>query len=1580
MQKLGKEFQEKYKLISVLDEKETYSLYEVEEISTGNSYIVKYYRLNLFWQALGSLRQQMETFAADETEFLSKIYDIGEENNELYVVSEKIEGYNLSDLINRKEKYDVTWVLKLISKIAEGIRYFSKNGVDMYLINPKNIYIILDEFNDRISVKFSEVVSKPYGEEKESDFMMEQAVYMAPEQVGITQKNFDVRSDLYSLGVIAYQLLTGFLPFRAKTLNQYMYLQIAQIPSPVSQHNDAVNQSLNQMVHCLLEKDPDNRYQSVDSLLYDIREYLTGNINFELKSYNSISNIHFREKDFLPAAKMKKLSELIRGEKGLAIISGEKNTGKGIVLDIIKLDVKNQKNITLFGEYDYQAFGFEIILHLLKEYFKIFDNYPLRRQDFLRQEISKQATVSKSLICNRDALFLAFFEDKYQEPVEAEKYSEIENIMNLWKIIGDIEENLVIILKKVCLDEESMELLIRFYSCFQRLLLCVSTGTTGFDTSAFDLSIELTKLSESDILKTLEKITAYRIENPESIANYIYQRSLGNIYLSTEVVNWLFANEALTFRDDRWRGNPLVLFDLGLPAEISQEIIRKENTLSEMERKMLDIMAAIQEQLPWSYIKKIAEMESIDIDLVSESLTQAQFTKFIYTDAKYFTFNDKLIFEHFFKKLSRQEIAYYSEIMGQVIEADYLRYHKAEEAIAMTRYFLRANNNEKIKKYSFETAMFLKNQGKNMEAIQVLNGFLNSLEYQDDDIILFYNAQKMAGEIYIAEGKPEEAEKTFEELLKLELTSEMRADILEERSWVAFYKGNFQEALNFAKAVMKEKKIYIPDSDFSLYLGIAYQILVRFGQSLFGEPKKLAKGNPTRNLREEINQNVWWVSLTVDVRYFAFFSLRTANRFWSRIHKSQELAISYFNLGQLFMGTPFRKMANKYLETAVQITEEIGDDHMKMLSYTILAYQCEVLGDYEGQLNYALMALQVHNKLHFSPFYGMTMNALIHAYNYLGDFSNMLRYNEAYQQRAMAVGDNYGVISGYIYYLQYYRGQANFVNAIDSGEKALKLAEETGDYFDQFCSCAELGVTCYIANKNEEALDYFARAWAINKAHYFPLHYTLILYPYYVMSLCKQQRKLRKAAPNDESLFPLIKEMLKKAAKGKRYPTYYGASLRAMGDWYVLKGNYVKAKKYFRESIDHNIKYKRQWTAAINQYAYGTFLMEIGENSAAVQELILAEYNFRNLKMESLALVAQRELENLQSGSSGMDTEYDKFQRRLQRERNNSFFTDLIRDLSSVLDFKELIQKMIMVLLEASGAQRIAVFLPKENSGELVMEEFYSNENLKVKNKEEIVHELPMTLIKTVLHTKEILVLSNAEKSEYAKMDTNLVDKRIKSVMVLPIWYKNSLKAICYLENSLSTGIFTNAIVDNMKIIASQMAVSMENALLYKNATTDDLTGLYTRKHFDFLFQEELKIAKDSGGHVGVVFIDIDKFKSINDNYGHIIGDKVLIELSKFLKSNCRVTDVIGRFGGEEIILLLRGTSGSESFKFAERLRKKLEKFPINIGEEEINITASFGISSYPEHGESSTELINKADTALYRSKNEGRNRVSIAK
>ena len=127
--------------------------------------------------------------------------------------------------------------------------------------------------------------------------------------------------------------------------------------------------------------------------------------------------------------------------------------------------------------------------------------------------------------------------------------------------------------------------------------------------------------------------------------------------------------------------------------------------------------------------------------------------------------------------------------------------------------------------------------------------------------------------------------------------------------------------------------------------------------------------------------------------------------------------------------------------------------------------------------------------------------------------------------------------------------------------------------------------------------------------------------------------------------------------------------------------------------------------------------------------------------------------------------------------------------------------------------------------------------------------------------------------------------------------------------------------------------------------------------------------------------IDIDKFKNINDTYGHIIGDKIIILLANKLMNSVRKSDTIARFGGEEFAILLPNTNIMQANNFAQKLRKEVEKITYKDSTIVINFTISLGVSEFDSKEDSNIDgVLNKADKALYKSKNSGRNRVSIYK
>lgn len=165
------------------------------------------------------------------------------------------------------------------------------------------------------------------------------------------------------------------------------------------------------------------------------------------------------------------------------------------------------------------------------------------------------------------------------------------------------------------------------------------------------------------------------------------------------------------------------------------------------------------------------------------------------------------------------------------------------------------------------------------------------------------------------------------------------------------------------------------------------------------------------------------------------------------------------------------------------------------------------------------------------------------------------------------------------------------------------------------------------------------------------------------------------------------------------------------------------------------------------------------------------------------------------------------------------------------------------------------------------------------------------------------------------------------------------------------------------------------NQKLQHLASTDGLTSLYNRSYFIEEAKNELKRSARNHTPLQLVMIDVDLFKDINDRYGHQAGDCVLQQFSQCAKSYLRETDLISRYGGEEFCILLQNTDQEGALVFAERLRQGVEEMRLMYQEHEIQITISLGIASYNEK-DSFHEFSRKADMALYKAKNSGRNRV----
>lgn len=185
---------------------------------------------------------------------------------------------------------------------------------------------------------------------------------------------------------------------------------------------------------------------------------------------------------------------------------------------------------------------------------------------------------------------------------------------------------------------------------------------------------------------------------------------------------------------------------------------------------------------------------------------------------------------------------------------------------------------------------------------------------------------------------------------------------------------------------------------------------------------------------------------------------------------------------------------------------------------------------------------------------------------------------------------------------------------------------------------------------------------------------------------------------------------------------------------------------------------------------------------------------------------------------------------------------------------------------------------------------------------------------------------------------------------------------------------------EKFSILCHQFALSFRRIKLYKDiellAITDSLTEVHTRRYFMDRFGEEIDRAALRKTKLSIVMIDVDFFKSFNDQYGHLTGDRILKRVGQIIKENIREIDIAGRFGGEEFCVVLPETDLDGAVLAAERIRSAAESAKIQAYDHVVKVTVSLGVATFPQGGSALDELLDNADWALYRAKSLGRNRT----
>jgi len=271
--------------------------------------------------------------------------------------------------------------------------------------------------------------------------------------------------------------------------------------------------------------------------------------------------------------------------------------------------------------------------------------------------------------------------------------------------------------------------------------------------------------------------------------------------------------------------------------------------------------------------------------------------------------------------------------------------------------------------------------------------------------------------------------------------------------------------------------------------------------------------------------------------------------------------------------------------------------------------------------------------------------------------------------------------------------------------------------------------------------------------------------------------------------------------------------------------------------------------------------------------------------------------------------------------------------------------------------------------GNTRIEQFYLDTDKEARSITELTTEknaqLSFTALQECITTHEIITYEvDSEFSEIQKIRPKLQGPTAKQ------WFEVRMMPLEFVIKNKKT------VIVSVRNITDRKQSEMQ---LQELVITDSLTQLFNRRYADDEMRRCLKRFLRYKTPVSILILDIDFFKMINDTYGHDIGDLVLIELSKFLKMNVRSVDTLARLGGEEFILIMPDVTLIDVQPFCQRLIKNISKLKIPVGAGVLTLTMSGGMTQFTEGDETIEGIIKRADIALYRSKNEGRNCITSA-
>jgi serine/threonine protein kinase/AraC-like DNA-binding protein len=1384
-------------------------------------------------------RQELTSVSNLEHKNIAKIYDTGEVFKLHYCAMEYTPGMNLSEL-QKKAGLSTSQIVDIVAQTCRGLECLHRNGIKHRFLEPGNIIAYTGNGSAGMTIKIIGVGIAhiiDFNELKTPDTVAEMLAYLSPEQSGLHKRSVDERSDLYSLGVIFYQLLTGKIPFADDDLFPLIRQYFKKNPSPPSSINKSIPAILDRIVFKLLEIEPESRYQSAKGLLWDLERFTRGDTDYIPGLNDSSIQLSYRTKLIgrkkETARLMAAIDDMRDGRGGVCLISGEAGIGKTRLIEELH-HYADMKEITLIQgrcHYGVKSEPHTLLVELFNDYLKIFSQHSdLKKKEVRARMQSALGSLGEAILKINPLIeeILGKCPALVQLDPNAENQRFLSVLSQFFLCLGEVERGLVFIIEDLQWSSDWMfDLLGRISDNISNSsLLIIGTyrndeisdehGTMKFIKkvkSRGDVLVELS-IEKFDYFNVAHFVSGMLYEtemNVKEISDFINQKGKGNPLFTIEILKHLVNEKAVYYENNRWNIDNKILHDTVVPETIIDILVKRISFLNRREALILSYAAVIGRTFGLDLLFRLLdEYDGKDIVAAIDECIKLQLIAPEASLKGEFSFVHNRIQEAFYGSVDVETRKRMHAKIAAALEDMYLD-NKADVLFRLTNHFIESGNAEKSFEYAYPASFKAAERFANIEAIRYFGIVITMLEEKikngDESLReLWMLSKEGSARTCLRIGRYDEAIEIYNQLLPFKDDEIDRAVLLAKISTAYYKKGNLARCEEYAKIGIELLGGSLPTGRWSLMLSLIKELAIHGLHVLF--PGCFVASTPKlKNTRKAV-QGVFYESLiemymlSGRLKYVRAV-VKILNHVESYMGGGPALAQVLYGYGSLLMSLARFKDALQYYHRALDIAKRINDYYDIARCCQLIGYCHEWMGEYVQSIEYYNRAIDVFDRIGDSNGIARTLNGLCNSYLLLADFKNFEITNDRFLEVTSSSNDNYHLCNALIYKTLYYLEIGSYDGAESCAMRAYNLSIEN-EIWMPHCIINILLASLYSqANDIEKAVAHIEKAKELYEKHKFLQYYTIYLYFVIPDIYIAEYATMKELSDKQKKLH--LKKIGKSCRialkKTKKWDIYYYQALLVTAKYCALINKNTKAKKLFLQCIDYFSRHGVKNELAKNLYEYGRFLSQIKDQNAARKSFEAAHRIFEEIGIDSYSSALHDVL-----GIKDEKAEPTSIQKFVYNKRL-LLMDKLSAKINQISDSQELFNEVIVNAVDITSAQKGYFFLRGNNDAPVLMARTSGADSYENSYSPEIVEKV----YKSGRHVNMISPRGDEAASEFRANPSG----GLWSILCMPVMIKEKVIGICYLENMLSNGQFDEGDANLLSAFIGKVSSSINYAYLY---------------------------------------------------------------------------------------------------------------------------------------------------------------------